>query len=75
MEIAIDTHEALRKDFESFVYFSGDGDFEPLYRMLISLKKQVIVFYAHGHLGKEIYMMKKGLFKKAIDRLGVDLLG
>lgn len=73
MEICIKVHELLGKDIRSFIFFTGDGDFEPLYKMLIKLKKQVIVIYGHGHLGREIWEIKYGLFKKAIDRLGVNV--
>lgn len=73
MEACIDVHELLKENYESFIFFTGDGDFEPLYRLLIELKKQVIVIYAHGHLGREIWGMKHGIFKKAVDKLGVDL--
>lgn len=73
MEISIDTHQAMKNDFESFLFFSGDGDFAPLYKLLINLHKQVIVIFTHGHMGKEVYQIKKGIFTKAVDRLGVDL--
>lgn len=73
MEISIDTHKAITDNFETFLFFSGDGDFAPLYRFLINLHKQVIVIYAHGHMGKEIYQIKKGIFTKAVDKLGVNL--
>lgn len=73
MEICIDTHKAIRDAFETFVFFSGDGDFAPLYKLLIGLRKQVIVIFAHGHMGKEIYQIKRGIFTKAVDRLEVNL--
>jgi uncharacterized LabA/DUF88 family protein len=73
MEISIDVHRVIKDDYRSFIFLSGDGDFEPLYKLLIQLNKQVIVIYAHGHLGKEIWDIKKGIYKKAIDRLDVDL--
>lgn len=73
MEISIDVHEAIKNEYRSFIFFSGDGDFEPLYKLLIENHKQVIVIYAHGHLGKEIWNIKKGIFKKAINRLDTDL--
>ena len=73
MEIGIKTHELLNKDIQGFIFFSGDGDFEPLYQLLIKLKKQVIVIYAHGHLGKEVWQLKRGVFKKAIHKLEVEL--
>lgn len=74
MEVCIDVHKALRDEVESFVFFTGDGDYEPLYKMLIGLWKQVIVVYAHGHLGKEIYQINRGIYKKPINTLG-DVFG
>lgn len=73
IEIAIKVHKLLTKDIQAFIFFTGDGDFEPLYRLLIDLGKQVVVIYAHGHLGKEVWELKRGIFKKVIDKLGVDL--
>jgi len=70
MEMCIDVHKALAEGVESFVFFTGDGDFEPLYKLLIGLKKQVIVVYAHGHLGREIYQIKRGVYKCPIEKLG-----
>jgi uncharacterized LabA/DUF88 family protein len=72
LEIGLDCFERLDK-FDSFIFFSGDGDFATLYERLIKIRKQVIVIYAHGHLGREIWNMKKGLFKRSIDRLGANL--
>ena len=69
MEICIDVHEALQKDIRSFIFFTGDGDFAPLYQKLIRSGKQVIVVYSPGHLGREIWEMKKGIFKVEIERL------
>ncbi len=63
MEVCIDVHTALKENFDSFIFFTGDGDYEPLYRMLILLRKQVIVVYTQGHLGREIWNMKRGIFK------------
>jgi len=69
MEISIDAHNALEEGVESFVFFTGGGDFAPLYQKLISLRKQVIVVYADGHLGREVWDIKKGIFKVEIDNL------
>ncbi|MFY9462869.1 MAG: NYN domain-containing protein [Candidatus Sungiibacteriota bacterium] len=69
MEICIDVHEALQKDIQSFIFFTGDGDFAPLYQKLIRMDKQVIVVYSPGHLGKEIWDIKKGLFKIQLKHL------
>lgn len=70
MEICIDVHKALAERAESFVFFTGDGDFDPLYKLLIKMRKRVIVIYAHGHLGREIYQIKKGVYKCPIEKLG-----
>ena len=69
MEIAIKVHELLNKDIQGFIFFTGDGDFEPLYKLLIRLKKQVIVVYVRGHLGREVWELKKGIFKVELPRL------
>jgi uncharacterized LabA/DUF88 family protein len=69
MEVCIDAHQALKEDFDSFIFFTGDGDFEPLYRMLIGMRKQVIVIYTKGHLGREIWDMKQGIFKVELKNL------
>ncbi|MBI2430458.1 MAG: NYN domain-containing protein [Candidatus Levybacteria bacterium] len=61
------------KNFDTFLFFSGDGDFASLYKLLIDLHKQVIVIFAHGHMGKEVYQIKKGIFTKAIDKLEANL--
>jgi len=65
MEVCIDAHAILAKnsDIQAFIFFTGDGDYEPLYKLLITLRKQVIVIYTKGHLGREIWDMKKGIFK------------
>ena len=69
MEIAIKVHELLNKDIKGFIFFAGDGDFEPLYQLLIKLKKQVIVVYVRGHLGREVWELKRGIFKVELPRL------
>src|SRR3989344_7083936 len=69
MEVCIDVHQLLKDGFESFIFFTGDGDYAPLYQMLIGLRKQVIVIYTTGHLGREIWEMKKGIFKVELKNL------
>lgn len=69
MEVCIDAHRALKEGCDSFIFFTGDGDYEPLYKMLIELHKQVIVIYAAGHLGREIWNIKRGLFKAQLKNL------
>ena len=79
METCIDVHKDLADGVESFVFFTGDGDFEPLYKLLIGKQRQVIVVYMHGHLGREIYRMNRGIYKISIEKLekqsGVKLTG
>lgn len=72
MEVCIDVLWLLNKDFESFIFLTGDGDYAPLYQLLINLRKQVIVIYTSGHLGREVWDIKKGLFKAQLRNL-VDL--
>jgi uncharacterized LabA/DUF88 family protein len=69
MEVCIDVHKKVAENFESFVFLTGDGDFESLYKLLIALNKQVVVVYTAGHLGREIWSIKKGLFKVQIKNL------
>ena len=69
IEICIDVHKSLSEGVKSFVFFTGDGDFDPLYRMLIELGKQVIVIYTSGHLGREVWEIKRGLFKIQLKNL------
>lgn len=69
MEIAIDVHKLLKENVESFMFFTGDGDFEPLYKLLVDSKKQVIVVYVRGHLGREVWELKRGIFKVELPRL------
>lgn len=69
MEVCIDVHGALQEKLDSFIFLTGDGDYEPLYKMLIALRKQVIVIYTQGHLGREIWDMKEGIFKIELKNL------
>lgn len=70
MEIALDCFENLEK-YDSFIFFSGDGDFATLYKRLIEAKKQVIAVYAPGHIGREIWEIQRGLFKVNIQNMGL----
>ncbi len=69
IEICMSVYESLKAGFDSFIFFSGDGDFEPMYQFLINKHKQVIVIYEQGHLGKEVWDIKKGLFKTRLSYL------
>lgn len=44
---------------------------EPIYQFLINKHKQVIVIYEQGHLGKEVWNIKKGLFKTRLSYLKI----
>ncbi|MBU3942813.1 MAG: NYN domain-containing protein [Nanoarchaeota archaeon] len=69
MEVCIDVHQGIKENYDSFIFLTGDGDYEPLYKMLINLGKQVIVIYSKNHLGREIWNMKKGIFKIELKNL------
>lgn len=69
LEIGLDAFERLEK-FSGFIIFSGDGDYATLYQRLIKRKKQVIVIYVSNRLGREIWEMKRGIFKTELPRLG-----
>ena len=69
IEICMSVYKCLEKDFDSFVFFSGDGDFAPLYEYLIKKRKQVIVVFEQGHLGREIYDINTSLYKLTLSKL------
>ncbi|MBU4480199.1 NYN domain-containing protein [Patescibacteria group bacterium] len=70
LEIGLDCFEEL-DSFDGFVFFTGDGDFATLYERLIKKGKQIIVIYTKGHLGKEVWLMKKGIFKTEFRKLSI----
>ncbi|PIR45085.1 MAG: hypothetical protein COV10_00985 [Candidatus Vogelbacteria bacterium CG10_big_fil_rev_8_21_14_0_10_51_16] len=69
IEICIDLFRALAQEKNGFIFFSGDGDFAPMYRELLRLHKQVIVVYAPKHIGKEVWEIPKGIFKIEVRKL------
>ena len=69
METCIDVHKVLEQEIDSFIFFTGDGDYAPLYRLLMERGKQVVVIYTAGHLGREIWDIKKGIFKAQLKNL------
>jgi uncharacterized LabA/DUF88 family protein len=73
MEACIDAHR-LSEYIDSFIFFTGDGDFDPLYRLLIDRGKQVMVVYTAGHLGREIWAIRSGLFKIQLKNLAPEAL-
>ena len=71
IEICMDVYQCLDQGFDGFIFFTGDGDFAPLYHYLIKKKKQVIVVYTKEHIGREIWEIKKGVFKVQMKHLGL----
>lgn len=69
LELGLDAYELADK-FESFIFFSGDGDLKTLYERLIARRKQVIVVYVSNRLGREIWALKKGIFKVELPKFG-----
>lgn len=61
IEISMDVHR-LEDNFETFIFFSGDGDFAPLFEFLASKHKQVIVVFGEGHLGREVAKLGKKIY-------------
>lgn len=72
IEICMTVYECLEEKFTSFVFFTGDGDFEPVYKFLIKRSKKILVIYEQGHLGKEIWQITQGLFKTRFSFLNYD---
>ncbi len=69
IEICMAVYQYLEKGFKTFVFFSGDGDFAPLYQYLAQKRKQVIVVFEQGHLGREVYNINKILYKLTLTKL------
>jgi uncharacterized LabA/DUF88 family protein len=72
IEICMNVYQHLKDKYQTFIFFSGDGDFAPIYQYLIKQNKKVIVIYEQGHLGKEVWEINKGLFKTRFSFLQVD---
>lgn len=68
IEIAMDVYSFLDK-MDTFIFFSGDGDFAPLMDFLTKKHKQVIVVFQEGHLGKEIARLGRTLFLCSIKNI------
>jgi len=61
IEIALDVFRNL-ENFDSFILFSGDGDYKPLVQYCIENKKQTIIVAQPGSLGKEYRIIPIGLY-------------
>ncbi len=68
IEIVMEVYRSLKLGYATFIFFSGDGDFEPIYRFLIEKKKQVVVISSNSHLGREIYRIKEGIYRLSIEK-------
>jgi uncharacterized LabA/DUF88 family protein len=66
LEIGLDTMEVIDK-YQTFIFFSGDGDFKTLYERLLKKRKQIIVIFGRGSLGRELVGMK-GVFLCDIEK-------
>lgn len=69
IEICMDVYRLLEEGYQSFLFFTGDGDFAPLYRFLLEKKKQVLVIYEKGFLGREVWEIDRGIFKTRLSYL------
>lgn len=73
VEITMDV-QRLIDDFESMVFFSGDGDYASIVKYCLKKDKQVIVVFAAGHLGREIRKLEKGkIFLCSVNKLRVNI--
>lgn len=72
LEIAVDVMKSLHLNkYETYIFFSGDGDFAALYHELLKRNKQVIVIFARNHAGRELFQPygDKSLVLLRIDQL------
>lgn len=67
-EISIDVMKNV-DNYESFILFSGDGDYAVLMEEIIKSKRQAIVVALKNTMGKEYSQAKKGLFICNIKKL------
>lgn len=67
-EIAIDVMKNI-KNFDSFILFSGDGDYAVLMEEVIKSGKQAIVVALKNTMGREYSQIKKGIFICNIKKL------
>jgi uncharacterized LabA/DUF88 family protein len=68
VEISCDVYNNLNR-LNTFLLFSGDGDYAYLVEDLIKKGRKVIVVFGPGHKGKEYDKIKKGLFLCSVDKL------
>ncbi len=68
IEIALDVLDNLDK-FDTFILFSGDGDYAPLIEYCLRYQKQAIIVALPGSLGKEYRVISKNLYICNIKKL------
>ncbi|MFH1643010.1 MAG: NYN domain-containing protein [Nanoarchaeota archaeon] len=61
VEIALDVLDNLDK-FNTFILFSGDGDYAPLVEYCLKKQKQAVVVALPGSLGKEYLIISKKMY-------------
>lgn len=49
--------------YDSFVFLFGDGDYVPLYKYLVRKRKQIVIIYEKGHVGREVWELPKSYFR------------
>jgi len=68
IEITLDVFNNLG-NFNSFILFSGDGDYAPLIEYCLRHQKHTIIVALPGSLGKEYRVISKGLYICNIKKL------
>jgi uncharacterized LabA/DUF88 family protein len=68
LEIGLDCFETLSK-YHGFIFFTGDGDMATLYERLTKRKKQTLIIFAQGHLGKEVRVLRRGIYLCVVKKI------
>lgn len=68
VEIALGTFNNLN-NFNTFILFSGDGDYAPLIEYCLEKQKQAIIVASPGSLGKEYSLISKKIYICNIKKL------
>lgn len=58
VEITLAMMDSLIEGYDSFLLFSGDGDFAPVVERLLDRRKQVMIFSKNKPLGKELHELR-----------------
>ena len=61
----------MSEKYDSFIFLTGDGDMKTLYERLLKRKKQIVVVYMYGHLRREIWQIKRGVYKIPLKSWGI----